>query len=67
MSFTENPFKHVTFGVVDESHVQLECSSCGGTNGPYPKDMTAGELLEKQEFHVKLSHKRTPEDFRGWT
>jgi hypothetical protein len=67
MSFARNPYKAVTLETNDGSLCRWECDSCGGTGQWYSLAGPLWKIIADFRDHVRDSHKRTPEDFRGWS
>jgi len=70
VGFDFDPYRHIEV-VQDEDESEkwhLHCHSCGAEKiGDFDVHTKLGELINRSQSHVRLSHQRTPEDFRGWS
>jgi len=77
MSFSSNPYKNIELHVVNvtpnEETVEYICRSCGhnsahkGTTFSVQSPNALSLILEYNEYHIRFSHKRTPENFATWS
>lgn len=71
MSFDYNPYEHIEV-IKDGNGVRILCGSCGGerprrNEPPLPLTITAEVLFNAMDHHLLTSHKRTKDDFTGWS
>lgn len=68
MSFNYNPYRHIEVikRTTDGPYI-LYCHACGADVAEYVHTVSVGELFRRIAVHIKESHKRTPEDFQGWS
>lgn len=68
MGFDYDPYKHIELVQDDNGFWGWYCHNCGAESKDYlAQDVPLYVLISQWIMHIKISHRREPEDFEGWS